>query len=994
MRFALIGLFTLGLCFHAGAQNKDYFQQQVDYRIKVSLDDKEHFLRGFEQITYVNNSPDQLSFIYIHLWPNAYRNKQTALAKQLLKLNNTSMFFASEDELGYIDSLCFKVNGAEATLEFDQKDIDIAKLVLPFPIASGQSVEISTPFKVKIPSGEISRLGHIGESYQITQWYPKPAVYDTAGWHPMPYLNQGEFYSEFGSFDVQITVPKNYRVAATGDLQTLEEIAWINNRSTEDSIWIQNRINNDDWNDYSDLTFPQSSDTLKTVRYIQNRVHDFAWFADKRYRILKDKVTLPNSRSNVDVYTMFTNAQAKLWSKSIEYMRDAIYYYSLWNGNYPYQQATAVDGTISAGGGMEYPNVTVIGSANNDLSLETVIVHEVGHNWFYGILGNNERDQAWLDEGVNSYNEQRYLSTKYPNASMIFKQKNFFSRLTGFDYYGLKDSQFFTYLLSSRPNLDQPINTHSAQFSSLNYGAIVYAKTAVFLEYMRHWLGDDSMDKSMHAYFEENKFKHPSNKNFENAFANTGKSINWFFDQTINSSCELDYKLKRASCKKDSTFIVIVNKGGIAGPIALQLNNLANQESKSIWLEGFNGKNTIAFDGQYDQVVLDQNYVMPEVNRQNNRCKTKGVFRKIEPLQFSLVGKIEQPDKTQVFWLPTIGWNSPSNFMFGATFYNSLVPSKRFLYSISPMFSIGIKRIMGSFESRYLISTSKSRLESIELGIKGKSYAWYSSANYGNIQFARLEPYVSLYVRPKSYSSLWRHHLLLSSVAAAKLLYRNSGVTTWTSPNIFNRIELNTKWSHPIYYSDARVRFEQNSQFLKTELTARNVSRLTKKLTIRSRMFVGFFGYNQSQSSLYNFRMDGQGSIMSSDYAFDHILLSRDGNTMFANQLTESHGGFKIPTAVGESNKGLVAANLKLHYGKLPIGIFADFGLSTTASAYDAGLYFRLMNDVLECYFPLIYSQNIDNMIEANSQKYLDIVRFEINITELNLFQKAKRITI
>ena len=123
---------------------------------------------------------------------------------------------------------------------------------------------------------------------------------------------------------------------------------------------------------------------------------------------------------------MFTNNEVHLWKNSIEYMHDAVYYYSLWNGDYPYNYCTAVDGTIAAGGGMEYPNVTVIGESGSPKMLEEVIMHEVGHNWFYGILGTNERDHAWMDEGINSYNEQRYMITKYPKVYHNLVQETLF----------------------------------------------------------------------------------------------------------------------------------------------------------------------------------------------------------------------------------------------------------------------------------------------------------------------------------------------------------------------------------------------------------------------------------------------------------------------------------------------------------------------------------------------------------------------------------------
>ena len=495
MRSAVLSLViaflaTAFLSEQAAAQ-ADYFQQTVDHQIAVALDDAEHTLRGDIATRYTNNSADTLDFLWIHLWPNAYKNGQTALAQQKFRQGEMFMFWALQRDLGGIDSLDFAVDGVAAEWSYHPQHIDIAKLSLPQPLAPGESLEYATPFRVKLPSGKISRLGHIGESYQITQWYPKPAVYDRDGWHEMPYLNQGEFYSEFGSFDVKITLPKNYVVGATGDFDPIwadNQVEWV----FLDSIALAT-VRRIDAAEFDDLelnpdsvnAFPVSAIETKTLRYRQYNVHDFAWFADKRWWVLKGSTELPWSGREVTTWSMFTPAEAKLWRKAPEYIADATRYYSQWNGDYPYEQVTAVDGTISAGGGMEYPNVTVIGSSGSDMGLETVIVHEVGHNWFYGILGSNERTNAWMDEGINSFNETRYFVEKYGDAigltGMVEEATPIMERL---DLMGrtYESRDALAYLLSARMSDDQPMQCHSDEFSGINYGTVVYKKSAAAFE--------------------------------------------------------------------------------------------------------------------------------------------------------------------------------------------------------------------------------------------------------------------------------------------------------------------------------------------------------------------------------------------------------------------------------------------------------------------------------------------------------------------------------
>src|SRR5688572_937910 len=233
MKFQPLRKFSFLLLAALGSQPAafpQYWQQEVNFIIDVSLNDKEHTLDGYEKIEYINNSPDTLKFIWFHLWPNAYKNDQTAYSDQALENGSTDFYFTTKENRGYINRLDFKVNNITAATEDHPQHIDIIKVILPSPLPPGQKTTIATPFHVKLPYN-FSRSGHDGQSYQVTQWFPKPAVYDHKGWHPFPYLDQGEFYSEFGKYDVRITLPANYVVAATGELQDANEKEWLKNRS-------------------------------------------------------------------------------------------------------------------------------------------------------------------------------------------------------------------------------------------------------------------------------------------------------------------------------------------------------------------------------------------------------------------------------------------------------------------------------------------------------------------------------------------------------------------------------------------------------------------------------------------------------------------------------------------------------------------------------------------------------------------------------------------
>ena len=485
-----------------------YWQQQVNYTIDVSLNDKVHTLDGFERIEYFNNSPDTLHFIWFHVWPNAYKNDKTAFSDQALENGSTRFYFSNKDDRGYINRLEFKVNNQTAAVEDHDQHIDIIKVILPSPLPPGEKISITTPFHVKLPYN-FSRGGHFGESYQATQWYPKPAVYDKNGWHPMPYLDQGEFYSEFGNFDVTITLPKNYAVAATGDLQNEEEKKWLLARSSFSWHPQQEKVKTKyGQTQTTTRLFPPSSAEVKSVRFIQNNVHDFAWFADKRFIVKHDTCSLPSGKV-IDAFIFYTTAESEAWKNSLQTIKDAVLTRSKWIGEYPYNVVSAVEGPQGFGGGMEYPTITAISPDMESKLLDFTIAHEVGHNWFYGILGTNERQYPWMDEGMNTFYDNRYSSWKFgPEGELRVGSQSF----------SIRDAERFLFETKVNVKKDQPINTESDQFTLMNYNLVAYYKTGAWLEMIEGKIGKELFDKAMQEYYRQWKFKHPYPEDFKRVF--------------------------------------------------------------------------------------------------------------------------------------------------------------------------------------------------------------------------------------------------------------------------------------------------------------------------------------------------------------------------------------------------------------------------------------------------------------------------------------------
>lgn len=997
-------LFILTILTTQSLWSQTYFQQEVNYTINVKLDDVKHEFTGDEKIEYINNSPTTLTYIYMHLWPNAYKNNSTALAKQLIESGATKLYYAKDDEKGYIDQLDFKVNDIAVKWDYLKDSIDICKLILNEPLKSGDKITISTPFHVKIPSGSISRMGHIGQSYQITQWYPKPAVFDRTGWNQMPYLNQGEFYSEFGSFDVSITLPKNYVLGATGDMVDGEkELEWLekNVKATEATATF----------DKEDLSFPASDAETKTLRFKQKNVHDFAWFCDKRYHVLKGEVITPHNKNKVTTWVMFTNAEAHLWKNSIQYVNDAIYYYSLWNGDYPYAHCTAVDGTISAGGGMEYPNITVIGGSGNAFQLDVVITHEVGHNWFYGMLGSNEREHGWMDEGLNSFNELRYIETKYPDQKLIGALADGpIGKAFDLSRYTHKCQYELSYLFNAKKNEDQPLETRSVDFTQINYGGIMYSKTALIMDYLMAYLGEAEMDRVMLAYFEEWHFKHPLPQDFRTSVEKTtGKNLSWLFDGLINSAKKLDYKITFAHKNPDGSWdIGIKNKGEINGPVFIQGYKDKKLIGEVIY-DGFSGKQAVTFPpSEIDYFKIDAREDMPEVNRNNNKIRTSGLFKKTEKIRFQFLGSLDNPDKTQLFWSPVAGWNNYNKWMFGLAFYNNIFPQKKFEFELMPMYSATTEDFAGYAHIAYNMFP-KSGLQRLTLAVTGTRYTYASHPDDANgdplnLNFTKIAPELSFKLKKAELRSPFNCNVRYRNITILKetynafytvkpAIYKRDSVTT-----NFNDLTFTFSKDDAITPYDLNFNFQQGEKIMKAALTAHysyNYKNKNKGFDVR--FFAGtFIGTEAGDAGAYRFRLSGQTGTQ--DYLYDNVFLGRSqpigDDGLLGNQFTDTDGGMKFYSPLGQSSTWLAAVNIKTSLGnmKLPINLYADIGTADASSLldekvlYDAGVCISLRKNFFEVYFPVLISKNFQDYKDANDIKYLETIRFTLNLNLINPF--------
>jgi hypothetical protein len=958
------------------AFSQEYFQQEVNINIDVKLDDKKHELNGFESVRYINNSPDTLLNLYFHLWPNAYSGNNTALARQLLNLKGKQKLFKDNELKGFIDSLDFRIDGFSVQWNLFHDHPDICTIWLNSPLKPNDTILITTPFRVKIPLGTTSRLGHIGESYQISQWFPKPAVYDINGWHHMPYLDQGEFYSEFGYYDVSITLPSNYVVGSTGNLQNGSEKEWLQDLAADTA-----------WKKFPDIIshgFPETSDKYKTLRYTGHNIHDFAWFADKRFHVHTSEVQLPFSSRKVSTMVLFTNEQISLWKDALNYVNNSIIYFSQLIGDYPYDSFTAVQSTLSAGLGMEYPGITVIGRTRDAFELDEVISHEVCHSWFYAAIGSNERRFPYLDESIVSAFTTRYINEKYPEQKLW---KLYFKNFKTAKFFGVEKMpetlvDDLDWLIHARGNLEQPINLTSQDFTSINYGLMLYYKAPLGFNYLEKYLGDSIYTKAMQQYYRAWKFRHPAPEDLQSEFESvSGRNLDWFFKDFIGTTKRLDYKILRSEGRQ----LLVKNNAELAVPLiisGIKKDTVVFEK----WYEGFEGKKWIELPpGEYKEIIIDHNHVMPDLYRLNNNIRMSGILKKTDPLRIRFYFTIEDPDKRSLIYVPVLNWNREDGFMVGLAMNNGLILPKKIEYSILPFFSFKKPDIEGSSRISYNITPWNTILRLASFTVDGTKFG----APFQNYYTAKLR--TDIYFR--NYHEYKNHRIFGSYNLASDLqMIENGEKAAMKTFFQFGYNFTKTGLLNPVNFTSL---IEFNSSFQKTTIDLNyKYDYYSSKSGLDIRLFTGMMLKNKAVSSFYALAPSGRSGrelyLYQGTYPdrFSHFT-----ENFWSRQMTLSEGGLISPVndSLGYNNFLIsltLSSTLPGPLAKLPVKPFINMLLGGANETKPSELFFEAgvktgIWKIFEIYVPVLVSDNIGSVTGS----FKDRIRFILN---LETFLKVK----
>ena len=605
----------------SGKPGHKYWQNKADYNINVELDTLSDIVMGKEIIRYTNNSPDELDFLWLQMDQNIF--KEDSRGNAIIPLSGSRNGSKGQKldggfKISAVQIIPERGSKSRAVIDLKYEVYDTRmKVVLPEPLkANGGKLSLKIDFSFISPDYGSDRMGILrtdnGKVYTIAQWYPRMCVYDDLrGWNILPYTGQGEFYLEYGDFNVNITAPSDHIVVCSGELlnpletYTLDQLdRWAKAEASDETVMIRGA---QEINDSSSRPIGRE---MITWKFRIDNARDVAWASSSAFIVDAARINLPSGKKSMAISAYpIESYGGNAWERSTEYTKASVEHYSERWFEYPYPTAINVAGNVK---GMEYPGVSFCYYASKGERLWGVTDHEFGHNWFPMIVGSNERLYGWMDEGFNSFindicteefNEGEYYPGK-PNQHMMVFTYGFYSDKV-------------------EPTITAPDNLIED-----NMG-LQYRKTAMVLWLLRdNVLGAKRFDDAFKEYINRWAYKHPAPDDFFRTMEDvSGEDLGWFWRSWVLNNWALDQAITDVQyilgSPSKGAYITVKNMREIPMPVKLEITTVSGKKIRKtlpveVWKNNVDWKFFVESTEAFEKVMIDPDFEYPDVDSKNN----------------------------------------------------------------------------------------------------------------------------------------------------------------------------------------------------------------------------------------------------------------------------------------------------------------------------------------------------------------------------------------
>jgi hypothetical protein len=602
-----------------GQPGPKYWQNRADYSIACTLDTVRHTVTGTVELTYTNNSPDNLEFLWLQLDQNIYQENSRGSATTTQTGGRWANANFTKGDV--IKSIMVNADGKSYKPEQTITDTRM-QVWLKEPLkAAGGKTKLNISYEFEVPEYGTDRMGRLntknGWIYEVAQWFPRMAVYDDIeGWNTLPYLGAGEFYLEYGNIDYSITAPANLIIVGSGELTnekdvlTPTQLTRLNEaRKSDKTVMLRTAA------EVTDRKSRPASGNL-TWKFKINNTRDAAWAASKAFVWDAARINLPDGKKSLamgayPVESIKTNG----WQRSTEMVKASIEHYSEKWFPFPYPVATNVAGIV---GGMEYPGIVFCSYQSSGGDLWGVTDHEFGHTWFPMIVGSNERKYAWMDEGFNTFINN--LSTRAFNNG----------EFAAFSFF--PSEQMVKIAFNDKMD---PLWATPEVIQQSNLGVAAYLKPSMMLDALRDVvLGPERFDKAFREYIDRWAFKHPTPYDFFRTMENVGgEDLGWFWREWIYNNYRLDQAVVGVkypeNVPEQGAAITVRNLDQMVMPVTVLVKEANGKEQRvtlpvEVWQRGSEWTFHVNTTSKVTDVILDPDNKLPDTNRKNNTMSSKG----------------------------------------------------------------------------------------------------------------------------------------------------------------------------------------------------------------------------------------------------------------------------------------------------------------------------------------------------------------------------------
>ncbi|WP_456461292.1 aminopeptidase [Lutibacter sp.] len=908
--------------------------------MSVTLNTDTNILNITQKTIFYNKSDSILKAIYFHNWPNAYRDKQTPLAKRIVENYSKSFHFAKEKQRGHTTINSISINYDIATWEIPKQNPDILKINLNKPLNPNDSVKIITTYSVKLPKDKFTKYGANPVSYNLKYWYLSPAIFNNKyGWKIYSNLDLDDLYINYTNYYIKINVPKEYVVNT--DLKTTSKI-------------------NGNYNSYI-LTGKQKLDVELNI----TKENDFITFHSNPVSIITN---LDSDKLNDIIKTHIVNRELnfiqsylgkfphnKLLINKIEYDKNPVYGFN------------------------QLPSF--LAPFSETFEWDIMFFKVLSKKYIHTVFLFNQREDAWLADGLQTYLMMKYVEKYYPevkalgNISNLWGIKNFSLAKLNFN-----DKYHFLYQFAARKNLDQALTTQTDSLSNFNRKIVNKYKAGLGIKFLENYLGDTTITSAIVNFSKKYAHKRANSNQFINSIKTT-KDISWFKNDYLTTSKKIDYTIKKIIKKGDSLQVTISNKRNFTAPI--ELYGIKDKKIVySKWLTGIDSiaKITIPKDG-FDKLSLNYESLLPEYNLRNNwKNVDKKLFNK--PIQLKFLKDAEDPYYNQFFYTPVYRYNYYDGLVLGLAVSNKTILRKSFSYKLTPSYSTKSKSFSGSYSLLYEYLPENKKVNKFLFGVAGSNYHYAKNLTYNTVR-----PFAYLEFRRKSLRDVGSNAIAASYtlVDREKLPTQTEDLETYN----YKVFSLNYSYSKPEIINDFRFSTELqiSSKFSKLSLTARYRKLTDTNRQFDFRFFTGAFISNNTASNFFNFALDRP-----SDYLFQYDYLGRSETSgFFSQQVIMNEGAFKSKLPVTFANQWMSTMNMSVGMWRW-VEVYSDVGFiknknSKVYFAYGNGVRLNFIQDILEVYFP--FYSNLG--WEISQPSYSSKIRFVLVIKPKRIYNFIKR---